>query len=86
MITLTEGTNRKDIGLEPIYIEPKTATLQGMITDAETGESISGVTVGLIGTSYSAMSSGNGYYEIVNIPIGSYIIRFSHPDYETLEV
>ena len=86
MITLTEGTNRKDIGLEPIYIEPLTAILQGMITDAKTGESISGVTVGLIGTSYSAMSSGNGYYEITNIPIGNYIIRFSHPDYETLEV
>ena len=86
MITLTEGTNRKDIGLESIYIAPPIATLQGMITDAETGESISGVTVELIGTSYSAMSSGNGYYEIASIPIGSYIVRFSHPDYETLEV
>ena len=86
MINLVEGTNRQDIGLEPIYIEPTPATLQGMITDSETGGSISGVTVSLIGTSFSTMSSGTGYYEITDIPIGSYTVRFSHPDYETMEV
>ena len=86
MINLVEGTNRQDIGLEAIYIPEPLATLYGIVQDVDTGNSISGVSVSIVGTVFSATSLSNGGYEITNIPIGNYTVQFSHPDYETLEI
>lgn len=85
-ITLVEGLNSLDVSLTPVYVPPPTATLQGTVTDADTGYAIAGVLVEVVGTAFSAYTNSSGVYSIAGIPVGTYVIRFSHADYETLEV
>lgn len=49
------------------------ATISGTIT-TENGTALSGVTVTLAGTSYSAVTDSNGAYQITDIPDGEYIV------------
>ena len=85
-ITLTAGqTKRLDTSLTPVYVPPLPATLWGYVKDAQTGIGIQDVTVEVVGVS-SAYSDANGRYEILDIPAGTYTVRFSHPDYVTKEI
>ena len=85
-ITLTAGeTKRVDASLTPVYVPPQPATLWGYVTDASTGAGIRDVTVEVVGVPF-AYSDANGRYEILDIPAGTYTVRFSHPDYETKEI
>ena len=67
---------------------PGLANLYGKVTDAETGEELSGVYVALwdsagmelLGYTYT---NGSGNYIIENIVPGSYQLRFSKEGYET---
>jgi len=84
-IVLSEGQVRQlNTGLVPIYVPPEPATLYGVVSDVDTGSPVAGVLVSLVGTGFSAYTAGDGGYEIVNIPAGTYSVQFSHPDYETL--
>lgn len=47
----------------------------GVITDAETGEALPGVNVSLDGTTYGAATDVDGYYVILNVPVGTYDVR-----------
>jgi hypothetical protein len=59
----------------------------GVVTDAVTGNPIAGVAVQLSGQiAVGVLTGPSGQYSIGNIPPGSYSVKFSHPDYETLEV
>ena len=83
-ISLKEGENRLDIQLAPVVIP--TATLMGIVTEIDTSYPIANVLVTVVGTSFSAVTGSNGAYRIENIPPDVYTIRFSHPDFQTMEV
>ena len=82
-VTFSEGeTKELNVALEPI--PPTPASLFGQVVDADTGTPIAGVLVEIVGL-VSTTTASDGSYSIINIPPGSYTIRFSHPDYETIE-
>jgi hypothetical protein len=86
-IVLSEGeTKQLNVSLQPKPVLP--ATLTGIVTDSVTRNPIAGVLVELNGEllSASTYTGSDGSYTIGNIPPGSYSVRFSHPDYQTLEV
>jgi hypothetical protein len=66
--------------------DDNSATVFGKITDS-TDNPLSGakVTLSTAGKSYGAISDGEGNYEILNVPIGSYKLKFFHMDYGSTE-
>ena len=82
-VQFSEGEVKElNVSLQPIPVEP--AQLIGQVVDADTGTPIAGVLVEIVGL-VSTTTASDGSYSIINIPPGSYTIRFSHPDYETIE-
>jgi len=82
-VQFNEGeTKELNVALTPIPVEP--ASLVGQVIDAQTSEPISGVLVEILGL-ISTNTGVDGTYGITGIPLGSYTIRFSHPDYQTVE-
>lgn len=67
-IEIQEGSTNLDIQLTL-----NLGTVAGVVTDKETGAIISGAIVS-IGGGYTATTDSNGYYEISNIPLGTYPI------------
>ena len=49
-----------------------TGKIAGVVTDAQTGETLIGVNVLIEGTSMGAATNIDGYYVILNIPPGKY--------------
>jgi protocatechuate 3,4-dioxygenase beta subunit len=82
-VQFNEGeTKELNVGLQPIPVEP--ASLVGQVVDAETSDPIAGVLVEILGL--TSVSTGiDGTYSIIDITPGSYTVRFSHPDYQTVE-
>jgi len=66
--------------------EPGLATLWGIVTDASTGKSISGIEASL--NSLPITTGTDGRYEFANVEPGTYSLVFTDPmgRYETLEV
>lgn len=63
-------------------------TLNGHVYDASTGDSIAGATVNLLSANVSVASirtNATGYYEILQIPFGTYTVRVSITGYESNE-
>ncbi len=63
-----------------------TGKIAGRVVDAKTGEPLPGVNVIIIGTQMGAATDMNGYYFIVNIPVGKYSIKASMISYAPTEV
>lgn len=59
------------------------ATLRGTVTDADTGESLPGVNVLVIGTTHGAATDFDGRYEIGGLRAGTYNVQASYVGYET---
>lgn len=49
-------------------------TIRGFIKDAENGEPVIFITVGLEGTSIGTSTDGNGYYSLTKVPAGQYTL------------
>lgn len=65
---------------------PKTqvkGSIEGTLSDAETGESLIGANVRILGTSLGSNADENGHYEIKQVPSGSYQLAVSYIGYET---
>lgn len=56
--------------------------LLGVATDKQTGEPLPGVNVILEGTTTGAATDIDGYYVILNVPVGTYTIRASYIGYK----
>lgn len=63
-----------------------TGKLVGNLTDADSGEPLIGANIFLTGTTLGAASNENGNYVILNIPPGTYEVRYSFIGYETVIV
>lgn len=57
-------------------------TLTGVVSDAQTGETLPGVNVFIKGTSYGTATDFNGRYTINDLPDGEYNVEFSFIGYE----
>lgn len=53
----------------------------GTVTDADTGEPVSGAVVSLVGTETVASTAGDGTYSVPNLPPGAYTAVFSAEGY-----
>lgn len=71
----------KKAGAEP---DPEKAILYGQVTDSSTAYPVPGVSVNCGG--HTAKTDGNGLYQIINIPPGTYEVSFTHKDYEPLYI
>jgi outer membrane receptor protein involved in Fe transport len=60
--------------------------ISGVITDAQTKEPLVGVSVSVVGTTMGAVTDANGVYNIVNVPVGAYTLKFSSVGFASLEV
>jgi hypothetical protein len=58
--------------------------LSGSVTDAKTGETIPGATIQILETTLGAVTNGDGFYNIKNIPAKTYSIQASFVGYETV--
>ena len=59
------------------------ATLSGFVTDADSGEALTRVTVALEGLQLGAVSNNNGYYAVKQVPAGTHVVSASHIGYQT---
>lgn len=62
----------------------QTGGIKGVITDAETGETLIGVNILISGTSFGAATGIDGDYEIDDIRPGEYTVRITYIGYETV--
>lgn len=60
--------------------------ISGVVTDAQTKEPLVGVSVSVVGTTMGGMTDANGVYNILNVPVGSYTLRYSSVGFASLEV
>lgn len=67
-----------------VYAQSTSGTLKGVITEDGTGETLPGVNVLIIGTSFGAATDIDGAYEIRNIRPGEYSIRITYIGFETI--
>lgn len=70
-------------------LSPRPAVAQGVVTgvvtDAESGETLIGVSVFVVGTTRGDATDLNGRYRVADLRAGDYTIRFSYVGYETRE-
>lgn len=63
----------------------QTGKISGKISDADSTISLSGVSVYLKGTTFGTSTNGNGFYQIQNIPEGTYELIISSIGYTTVK-
>ncbi|MDR2146298.1 MAG: carboxypeptidase regulatory-like domain-containing protein [Tannerella sp.] len=61
------------------------ASLSGVVSDSETGQSVSGAKVNLVENDMNFTTGDDGHYEFVQIGAGTYNIKVTHPDYGDYE-
>ncbi len=64
----------------PIFAQ-NTGEIKGYVREAKTGAPIPGATIQLEGTNLGAVSNGDGYYVIGNIPTATYTVKTSFVGY-----
>ena len=75
------------IGFTPVFVAAQTTTLSGRVTDAETGEAMTGANVVVVSPSLTesrgAATDANGNYTISDLPVGQYDVTVTYIGYET---
>lgn len=61
-----------------------TGRLAGRVTDAATGEPLPFVNVVIVGTTLGAATDIDGYYSIINVPPGNYVVKASAIGYNSV--
>ncbi len=63
-----------------------TGQIKGTILDKETGEAVIGASVVVVGTKQGAVTNVDGKYTILRVDPGTYTLKISSLDYNTVEV
>ncbi len=63
-----------------------TGKIAGTITDAETGDPVIGASVLVVGTQRGSQTDFDGQFIIQQVEPGTYTLRISHLEYQTLEI
>jgi outer membrane receptor for ferrienterochelin and colicin len=61
-----------------------TGILEGRVVDKESREGLAGVSVSIVGSMQGAATDSDGQFQITNIPVGTYNVRFSTIGYKIL--
>ena len=64
----------------------QTGKISGVITDAETGESLAGANIVIEGLLTGASTDEDGFYYIINIPPGDYSVTASFVGYQSITI
>ncbi len=67
----------------PQVFAQNTGKLTGRVTDADTGESLLGANVFLIGTGRGDATDIDGRFTVLGVPVGAYDVRISFVGYQT---
>ena len=59
------------------------ATLNGFVSDADSGEALTRVAIVVEGLQLGAVSNTSGYYAVVQVPAGTHVVSASHAGYQT---
>ena len=68
--------------LLPFSLYAQKGNITGQITNSETGEPLVGANVVIQGTALGAATGMNGFYEIRNVPVGTYTLKVSFIGYD----
>ncbi|MCE5269932.1 TonB-dependent receptor [bacterium] len=60
--------------------------LEGIVRDKDTGDPIAGVQVTVVGTRLGNVTNKDGYYFILNVPVGNRTVKFVFTGYKPVEV
>jgi hypothetical protein len=60
--------------------------ITGVITDAQTGQPLSGANIMLEGTDMGSFSDDDGFYVVLNVPPGTYTLKISMIGYQILVI
>ncbi|MGE3852147.1 MAG: family 10 glycosylhydrolase [Planctomycetota bacterium] len=71
---------------QPWRTAATTGHVVGTITDYDTGLPVTDAWITLSGESYTALSSGDGFWSWLDLPPGSYTFDVSHPGYDPTQV
>jgi len=83
-VTLSAGESKElNVALTRVA-PPQNATLWGLVTDAQTGLPLAAVMVEVNG--YIGYTNDSGYYQVSNIPPGTYPVTFNLAGYQTLVI
>ena len=63
-----------------------TGSIAGKIIDRETGETLPGANVLVLDTKLGASSDNSGFFEIKNVPVGSYTIQAIYIGYNVVKL
>jgi len=74
------------LGFNSLVFAGVTGKIEGFITDSQTGQALVGVNVIIQGTSYGAATDDEGYYVILNVPVGEYSVKASMIGYREVTV
>src|SRR6187455_395155 len=69
-----------------VLYSQKTSSINGRITDKQTGEPLPGATVTIKGSLTSVTTSSEGYYSLTNINAGQVNLIISYVGYENKEI
>ncbi len=61
-----------------------TGKISGFVKDKNTGEPLPGVNILLVGTTLGASTDHDGYYVIVNVPVGLHELQVSYIGYKEI--
>ena len=65
-----------------LVLAQNTGKISGVVTDADTGDSIPGAQVVLMGTTLGAITDVDGNYFIIGVPVGSYDVQARFVGYQ----
>jgi TonB-dependent receptor len=71
-------------GWSPALQAQTTGSATGIVVDAETGFPLSGATVVIEGTSFSALTNQQGRFALLNLPAGEHVARVAYLGYSEL--
>ncbi len=60
--------------------------ITGFVQDKESGEPLVGVNIIIDGTSMGAVTDVDGYYVVLNVPVGTYTMRANYIGYQDVVV
>ncbi|MEX0748061.1 MAG: carboxypeptidase-like regulatory domain-containing protein, partial [Rhodothermales bacterium] len=66
-----------------LALAQNTGKLSGVVTDAQTGETLPGANVIIDGTQMGTATDVDGNYFILGVPVGTYTIRASFVGYQS---
>jgi len=74
------------LSLPTFLIAGTTGKIEGVIKDKESGEPLPGVNIIIEGTTMGAATNMQGYYFIINVPVGTYTLTASMMGYHSSTV